>query len=248
MLANQSFMGNCKRMKRLLFASMLFLAVFGCTTRPQKGGGGSVSPQVTKSLKSEINAPSEPSLGMPVATFTQPENPNSPSSQGVDYEYNEEVITPYDTVRETTTSYPDGRSVTVKEPIPAGTRTLKKAKSVVVQEVGGTWKDTARELAAALGSFQVVQYVGIALLLAGAVCFFHPVLRGIVGGKDTAMAIGGCGAVMIFGPYLFVKYSNYFFLAILGVGAYWVIARLKYKEGKLDHIETLPAANATKIP
>jgi len=175
---------------------------------------------------------------MPAATLNQPENPNSASSQDVKYEYEEVVYTPVDVVRETTTVYPDGRSVTLKEPIPAGTRIVKKSKSSVNQEIGSSWRDTARELSAALASFQGVQYVGIALLLAGAVCFFHPVLRAIVGGKDVALAVSGCGAIMMFGPFLFVQYSRYFFLAILLAGGYWLIARFKYQHGKLDALES----------
>ncbi len=245
MLAIQQLMNIRIGMKALIL-TMAFLATSCSHIGAQKGGSASVSHPSPKSFNGQISTPSGDSG--PTATLTQPDNPNSSSKQDVNYEYEEETTLPYDTVKTTSTAYPDGRVVTVSEPIPAGTKLVKRSKSNVIQEVGGSWKDTARELSAALGSFRGVQYVGIALLLAGAVCFFHPVLRGIIGGKDTAMAIGGCGAVMMFGPYLFVKYSNYFFLAILGVGAYWLIARLKYKEGKLDHIESLPSANATTSP
>jgi len=233
MLANQLFMGNCKRMRNLLFMTMLVFSASCCSTTAQKGGGASVSHPSPKSLKGEISAPSVDS-GMPTATITQPENPNSSSKQDVNHEYEEETTLPYDTVKTTSTAYPDGRVVTVSEPMPAGTKFVKRSKSAVNQEVGGSWRDTAREMSAALGSFKGVQYVGIAVLLFGAVGFFHPVVRTIIGGKDVAMALGGAGAVMMFGPFLFVKYSSFFLLAILGVGGYWVIARLKFKEGVLD--------------
>lgn len=197
-----------------------------------------MSPVVTKSFNGEIKPSSEGFMGMPQSSITQPDNPNSSSSQDVNYEYLEEVVVPIDTLKETVTNYPDGRSVTVKEPMPAGTRIIKKSKSAVNQAVGGSWHDTAREMSAALGSFQGVQYAGIAFLILGGVGFFHPVLRALIGGKDVAMALGGCGAIMMFGPFLFVQYSQYFFLAILAAGGYWFIARFKYKDGKLDAIET----------
>ncbi len=170
----------------------------------------------------------------PAASLNQPDNPNSTSTQNVDYEYEEIVVLSTDTVKETTTAYPDGRSVIVREPQPAGTTLKRKAKSNVKQELGGSWYDKAKELAASLGSFKAVQGLGAIFLLAGAVSFFNLKLRAIIGGKDTAMAAGATGLVMIFGPYILVQYSDYFFLAILGFGLYWLISRLKYKEGLLD--------------
>lgn len=225
---------------RPLIAAIALACLAGCgaLTTPQKGGGASVSPSASKSFNGQISPPSEGSLGMPAATITQPDNPNSNSSQDVKYEYEEVITTPIDTVKETTTSYPDGHQVVVREPVPAGTKIIRKSKSAVNQQVGGSWKDTARELTAALSSFQVVQYAGIALLLAGAVCFFHPVLRTIVGGKDVALAVAGSGVVMMFGPFLFVQYSRYFFLAIILAGGYWLIARFKYQHGQLDTIKS----------
>ena len=226
-------------MKRL--ASILLLGLLtACNpfTAPQKGGGATVSPGQIKSFNGQISPPTGDSGGMPSATITQPDNPNSASSQNVNYQYEETVVVPLDTVKETVTSYPDGRQVIVKEPMPAGTRIIKKSRSAVKQEVGSSWKDTARELSAALGSFQGVQYAGIAILLFGAVGFFHPVVRTLIGGKDVAMAVGGCGAVMMFGPFLLVEYSRYFFLAILLAGGYWFVARFKYLHGSHDAIQS----------
>jgi len=150
----------------------------------------------------------------------------------------EETVTPYDVVKTTTTSYPDGRKVTIHEPLPAGTKVSKRIKQNVEQNLGGSWKDTARTYAAALGSFQAVQYAGIAVFLLGGASFFNVFLLKLVGGKDGAMVIAGCGLVMIFGPYLFVTYSKWFFLAILVFGIYWILARFKYQHGKLDAIES----------
>lgn len=220
-----------------ILTMMALLCGCGAFTKPQKGGGASVSPIPSKSFNGQINPSSDGFMGMPVSTITQPDNPNSESSQSVDHEYEEVVIMSSDTTRETVTSYPDGRSITIKEPIPAGSQIVKRSRSAVNQAVGGSWKDTAREISAALGSFRPVQFAGIAFLAFGAVSFFHPILRRVIGGKDVAMAIAGCGAVMMFGPFLFVQYSQFFFLAILAAGGYWLIARFKYLHGAHDTLK-----------
>ncbi len=233
--------------KIVAIAVLIALAASGCSLMPspQHGGSAHSGPvsEPTKAIAGNIapasgSDPRSPTLSMPQSSITQSDNPNSNSAQSVDYEYEEVIVAPIDTVKETITNYPDGHSVIVREPQPAGTRVIRKTKSNVNQQLGSSWKDTARELGAALGSFRMVQYAGIGLLLFGAVAFFHPVLRTLVGGKDTAMAVGGCGVVMMFGPYLFVTYSNYFFLAILAAGGYWLIARFKYQHGKLDILES----------
>jgi hypothetical protein len=220
--------------------SMVVLAAIlsGCIPgglKPQKGGSASVNKP--EQAPKGIIVPGKDHFSPPSATLEQPQNPNSTSSQGVSYEMEEVVITPYDVIKETITQYGDDRIVTVRETIPAGTKTIRKAKSNVNQEIGGSWKDTTREIGAALASFKGVQYAGIAVLLFAAYSFFNLPVRTLIGGKDVSMALGGCGAVMMFGPFILVTYANYFFLAILAVGAYWVLARLKYKEGKLDAIE-----------
>ncbi len=224
--------------KRAIIAVLISGLMAGCSLMPKPQHGGAASSGPVTPVHTSGNIAPSPTLAMPQSSITQSDNPNSSSAQSVDYEYEEVTVVPIDTVRETITNYPDGHSVTVKEPQPAGTRTIKKAKSGVRQELGSSWKDTARDISAALGSFKVVQYSGIALLVFGAVGFFNVALRTLIGGKDTAMAVGGCGVVMMFGPYLFVTYSNYFFLAILAAGGYWFISRMKYQHGQLDALKT----------
>lgn len=228
----------------LMVSSVLLL---GCAwpSKQSTGGSASIGHQPTQ-MGATVNPAPAPTVSQqtppdvpaaflpPTASLNQPDNPNSTSTQNVDYEYEEIVVLSTDTVKETVTAYPDGRSVTVREPQPAGTTLKRKAKSNVNQELGGSWYDKAKELAASLGSFKAVQGLGAIFLLAGAVSFFNVKLRAIVGGKDTAMAAGATGLVMIFGPYILVQYSDYFFLAILAFGLYWLISRLKYKEGLLD--------------
>ncbi len=230
-------MVNCK--KAVLILTLIFAGCMPFGPKPQKGGSGSVRGLIPAMGQNPVKSTETASVGvlapsMPSATITQSENPQGASGQNVSFESEEDITTPYDVVKTTTTEYPDGRRVIVKEPMPAGTKTSKRVKQNVEQKLGGAWKDTAREMAAALGSFQSVQYVGIAVFLFGAVSFFNLALRTLIGGKDVSMAIGGCGLVMIFGPYLFVTYSKWFFLAIVAAGMYWVVARLKYKEGIID--------------
>lgn len=233
-------------MRRLLALTVLFLFA-SCSwpnTRPQKGGGASVGP--TSSFVSEsgvkrsetASVGSISTLGIPSATISQSENPQSGSGQDVSFESEEETVVPFDTIKTTITEYDDGRKVTVQEPVPAGTKITRRVKQRVEQNLGGSWKDTAREMTAALGSFQGVQYIGIGVFLFGAVAFFNAAIRAIIGGKDVAMAVGAAGLVMMFGPFLFVTYAKWFFLAIVLAGLYWLFARFKYQHGRLDAIES----------
>lgn len=223
---------------------LLALLLMGCplpSARPQKGGSASVGPSASVMGTNPVNTSETASvgnIGLPHASITQPENPQATSGQAVEFESVEETTIPFDTVKTTVTDYGDGRKVTVQEPIPAGTKVVKRVRQKVEQSLGGSWKDTAREMAAALGSFQSVQYVGIAIFLFGAVGFFHPVVRTLIGGKDVAMAVGGAGLLMMFGPFLFVTYSKFFFLAIVLAGVYWLVARFKYQHGRLDALES----------
>ena len=223
---------------RVFVILAFFLSLAGCNyLKPQKGGSASVSSplEATYTAMGSV-APTSPN-SLPNATITQPENPNGSSQQDVSFEKTITVEVPYDTVRKTVTEYPDGRKVTVEEPVPAGTRTTEHVKQGVTQVVGGSWYDSAREIGAKLGSFKGVQYVGIAVLLIGAVGFIHPVARGLIGGKDTALVVGAVGIGMIAGPFLLVEYSKWFFgLIVIAIG-YWFISRLKYKEGIADTLQ-----------
>lgn len=228
-------------MKAALLCVLVGL-VAGCAyTPPQKGGSATVSagaPAVARPAASVTTPATQPGDGVPVglpsATITQPENPQGASGQAVSYESEQTTETPVDAVKRTVTEYPDGRRVTVEEPMPAGTRVTHRVRQNVEQNLGGSWKDTARELGAALGSFKGVQYVGCLVLVLGGLAFVHPVGRKLIGGKDAALVLAGAGAVMMFGPYFLVRYSNVFLVALLGFGLYWLVARLKYKEGLLD--------------
>ena len=223
--------------------------LFGCSTDTKNHGGFAtigkaiMSPfgqshteDATDSKKSFLGQGNSP-VGLSngeVATITQPDNPSQKSSQTA--ELSKEDITTYskDTDVVTKTVGQDGSVVTVTEHVPAGSKKVSKVNQHVGQEIGAAQKDAATSLAAGLASFRGVQYIGAVALLIGLVGFFNPTVRVIIGGKDTAMAVGLGGIAMIFGPYLFVAYANYFFLAILAVAIYWFLARFKYQHGLLD--------------
>lgn len=101
-------------------------------------------------------------------------------------------------------------------------------------KIGAAQKDTAREMAAKLGSLRPVMWVGILLFLFGASSFVWPITKAIVGGSITTSAvITGAGLSMIVLPSLIVGNE----LLILGGGAgvaalYW----FSHRHGKLQGI------------
>lgn len=224
-------------MTRTLLALTLIITS-GCShIIPQKGGSASISSPIKAVSKAVGSVIPTSEIGLPNATITQPDNPNGQSSQVASFEKTVTVEIPYDSVKKTVTEYPDGRKVTIEEPILAGTKTTEHVKQGVQQTIGGSWYDKAREIGAKLGSFKEVQYVGMLVLLIGAIGFAHPVVRALIGGKDTALVVGAVGIGMIAGPFLLVQYSAWFFLLLLVAIGYWFISRLKYKEGIADTLE-----------
>ncbi len=235
---------------------MLFLVAFsGCTTpKPQRGGSISAGPGLleivapARPAQAEVAIPSNSSHfatpddigprqgeGMPQATLAQPENPNAESGQAITYERTTEVSIPVEASTTTATTFPDGRTVTVTETLPAGTVKRESVKQGVVQNVSGSWKDTARELGAKLASYRPIQFFGAALILSAA-AMFHPVFRAVVGGgKSTQMAVASVGVLMVFGPSLVVGNEKILIVAGLGFLAWhYLSSRLAYKEGIVD--------------
>lgn len=222
--------------RTLITITMILLT--GCShVIPQKGGSASVSSSIAAFPEKAGSVVSSREVGLPNATIKQPDNPNGLSSQNLTFEKTVTIEIPYDSVKKTVTEYPDGRRVTVEEPILAGTKTTEHIKQGVQQQLGGSWYDNAREVGAKLASFQSVQYVGMIVLLIGAVGFAHPVVRALIGGKDTAIVVGSVGLGMVVGPFILVEYSKWFFGLIVIAIAYWFISRLKYKEGIADTLE-----------
>ena len=83
-------------------------------------------------------------------------------------------------------------------------------------KIGAAQKDTAREMAAKLGSLRGVVWVGVLVFLFGIASFVYPPLKIIVGGSVTTSAvIAGAGLAMIILPTLLVGHE----LLILCVAA-----------------------------
>lgn len=224
-----------------LVATTLVLA--GCdvtTPKPQKGGMATVAPGTPvpaplsqNEAKGYISVPS--GTENPVMTITQPENPKGSSTQEMKHEAVETLEISVDTVNKTVTEYPDGRKVTVEQPVPAGSKVVKHVSTETKQELGGSWYDNAKEIAAKMVSFRPVQYIGIAILL-GALAMFHPAVRIAVGGGKEIQAIAGLvGLGLVFGPAIVVG-NEKLILAIgvtLLIGGY-LLARATYYKGKVD--------------
>lgn len=155
--------------------------------------------------------------------------------QTIGLEYTESITAPEEAVKTTTTTYSDGRVIVIEERLPAGTTTTKATKQNVNQQVGGSWQDTAREIAAKLGSFNKIQAFGVFFLL-GAIAMFHPIVRKAVGaGKEIQMATAAVGVALIFGPALFVgNEKTILIVGVLGLLGWYGISRLSYYKGRVD--------------
>jgi len=235
---------------------MLTLLLGGCASgpSPQRGGiatigtaimapfkwlGGGAS-NFTRALK-PINAANPAALTAPNPTeglsITQPDNPGSTSAQNYDYENTDELTFSAPTTITETVQTPNGGTLTRTINVPAGSKKLSKETQKVGQTLGASRVDTTKATANLLGSFKAVQMAGVLFLLAGVLGFAHPAVRLLIGGKDTAMAVGLCGIGMISGPFILVQYANYFFGLIVCAALYWGVSRLKYKEAEADTLK-----------
>lgn len=209
-----------------LVLCLSILALSGCATlKPQKGGRADIWPVDQRGIESEL----------PLASMQQPENPNSASTQESAYERTVETVYPVETVFTSVSKAPDGTETTKTEVLPAGTVKREILKHNVKQNVSPSWKDTAREIQAKLGSFKAVQWMG-GLMLVAAVSCFHPVVRTIIGGgKQIPMILAATGAALIFGPAIIVGNEKLFLIGgIIIPSIAYLLIRLSHKEGKED--------------
>lgn len=93
---------------------------------------------------------------------------------------------------------------------PTGVRTTERNEIVI----GAAQKDTAREVAAKLGSLKGVVWVGVLLFVFGAASAFYPPLKLIVGSVTTSAACCAAGVALIVLPSLLVGHE----LLILSIG------------------------------
>ena len=225
-------------------ALLLAVLLSGCNTSPGplRGGTAVIGKAITEPFKSVAEKISDtagkplppivapPTEGMSLA---QPDNPATPAAQT--YEQTREEVIEFSAPSRIITETGDTRT-TVE--IPQGSRHIIKETRKAGQSIGAAQVDTSRADAAWLASFKGVQALGALVFLGGIFCFAHPVGRRIIGGKDTAVVMALAGLVMIFGPALLQKWGNWFVVAIIVVAAHWFYSRSKYKEGRLDQLES----------
>ena len=176
--------------------------------------------------------------GGEVASITQSDNPEATSAQDFNSTHEEEITFASATIIKEQTVDSNGATVTKIIEVPAGSKRTVKDTQTVNQTIGGSRGDTSAQTSNFLASFKWVQGLGIITLLIGAIGFAHPLARALVGGKDTAIVVSLCGVGMIAGPYLLVKYSDWFALGLVAAALYWFVSRAKHKEGQLDAIQT----------
>lgn len=238
-------------MKRILILWAI-LSLSGChlIPTPQKGGGASVGASVSPAPQNPGKGLETASVGipaenaMPAATITQPENPQGSSGQNVTYDHISEVTTPVDVVKTTTTVYPDGRKVTVEEPQAAGTKVVNHTSQKVEQNLGGTWKDTAREVAVKLSAYSSLIYIGVGLIIFGAAGLFYTPLKVILGGgKQFPIAVAAIGALLVITPMMLVGNEGPVLIgAVVLGGVAWLVIRLTRKEAVSDTIAANPGS------
>lgn len=206
-------------MKFTIIAIALIVA-FGCQGVPNKSRGG---------YASFGGVSAEP------VSLAQPENPENSSKQNVEFESSETVETTKDSVITTTVKHPDGSEETTTKTVPAGTKTVRVTKQSVTQEISGSWKDKAAELAAKLGSFKPVQYFGM-LLIVASLAMFHPLVRAAIGGgKEIQWGAAAVGATLIFLPSFIVGQEKLIIIAaVVLLGGAYLLTRLSYYKGKSD--------------
>lgn len=199
---------------------------------PFKAVGDAVKTPITANSK-----PLEASGAGEVASITQPDNPGQQSSQNYET-VTEDTLTFSEPTRITeSVNLPNGGFQTRTIFVPAGSKKESKQTQKVGQVIGAAQKDNTRETFAILSSLRWVQGVGILCILAAVFGYAHPIGRKLAGGKDTALVLGGVGALMVIGPVLWAQYSDYFVGALLIAGAYWFVSRMKYKEAMLDAVK-----------
>jgi hypothetical protein len=136
----------------------------------------------------------------------------------------------------TTTTFPDGRKIEVKEERPAGTVVTESVKQGIKQEISGSWKDTARELGVKLAAGRPVQYAGIGLILFGAAGLFYAPLRIVLGGgKQFPIACAVVGLVLIVLPSVVAGNERLILAGVFVLGfVYWLSIRVTRHETMVD--------------
>lgn len=120
----------------------------------------------------------------------------------------------------------------IREQLPSGVVIVTKEK--LNTKIGSSQKDTAREMAAKLGSLKGVVWVGIALFIFGAASLAWPPLKVIVGSTTTSLVACAAGVALIMLPSLIVGHELIILIGgLLAVVGYWFAHRHGELRGKL---------------
>jgi hypothetical protein len=108
-------------------------------------------------------------------------------------------------------------------------RVTQTPQGVVTSErnevsIGSAQKDTAREMAAKLGSLKGVVWIGVLLFVFGAASAFYPPLKLIVGSVTTSAACCAAGIALIILPSLLVGHELLILAVAGGAVGIWFFA------------------------
>lgn len=132
---------------KLIFIIGLIL-LSSCALQPLKGGRSTI--------------------GTTTQELVQPENPEAPSSQQVDYDVERTLVVPANSLLE----FHDGTnsfSVRPSKEMPIVLKERRHRSAIL----GGAQKDTSRSLAASLKAMQPVMWVGILVILGGVALAYY---------------------------------------------------------------------------
>lgn len=140
----------------------------------------------------------------------------------------------------------DGSTYEVKQsqnPKTATTQKYERTKDGTTEKfettIGAAQKDTAREVAAKLGSLKGVVWIGILVFLFGIASFVWPPLKIIVGGSVTTSAvIAAAGLALIILPSLLVGHEILILAVCAGAaGIYWFAHRHGSLKGAIETLK-----------
>ncbi len=229
---------------RLYFVFVMFCALcllagalLGCQPMPPAQEGGKATTRLGGFSSPASPTPPPATATGTAATLQQSQNPAAVSSQTVKRQESRQEASPVPVTRITETPTPAG-VVTVTEHFgqPPLVHTVSEESATVI---GPSWYDNAREIAAKMAGNSGVRAYGFALIVAALVCC-HPVARKVVGGGKTVPALAAAaGFALIFGGQLIAGHEALALVLIAaGLGIAFLVARLNYKEGQADTLQS----------
>lgn len=129
---------------------------------------------------------------------------------------------------------PQTGSSTVHEKVTDGAKVTERTEV----KIGAAQKDTAREVAAKLGSLKGVVWVGIVVFLFGVASLFYTPLKLIVGSSTTSVMASVAGLALIILPSMIVGNEVLILCIAAGaVGLYWWAHRYGKLRATVEHLK-----------